>query len=315
MKILFLIATLACLAPAAFAEDFPVSRCINLGNALDSPNVEGEWGYVINEPDLDWVAAQGFDTVRLPVRFSTRWDGAIDPVFLARVDQVIGQAQDRGLRVILDLHHFEEIMSDPKGQEDKFLAIWAELASHYAGAGPDLIFELLNEPSDQLTTARATALYAKALPMIRKTHPDRWIIVGGGDWSGVSSLAEMPAYGPREIVTFHFYDPYPFTHQQAGWLAEPPPARGWGNEADRAELAALFQEVAAYQGPLFLGEFGSYEDTAQADRNRWTNTVIRAAEAQGIGWCVWAIQSGFRLRDPQTGDWLPGMQEIFFPAP
>lgn len=161
-----------------------VGRCLNLGNALDAP-FEGAWGPAITPQDLDWIVGAGFDTIRLPVRFGGHWNGTIWPRFLARVEQVVLQAEDRGLKVILDLHHFDDLMADPDTYAPVFVAIWSELADRFEGHGDQLVFEMLNEPRDAVTTTRALALYQAVLPIIRRKHPDRWIILGGGDMNSL----------------------------------------------------------------------------------------------------------------------------------
>ena len=291
------------------ADDFPVRRCVNLGNALEAERFEGEWGFMITPEVLDWVAAEGFDTVRLPVRFSAHWrDGRIDDWILGRVDQVISQATDRGLTVILDLHHYVEMNEFPEREAGKFAAIWKELALHYADWGDGLIFELLNEPAGALTTKHAVALYRDVLPAIRESNPDRWIIVGGDDWSNVDTLPDLPDLGWRVMPTFHFYEPWEFTHQGASWIENPPPPRGWGDAADWQEFEERFGIAARHPGPVFLGEFGAIDTIEGPDRLTWIRAVREAAEAAGIGWCVWAVEAGFAIRDRSTGDWVPGMR-------
>ena len=76
---------LVLLLSASSAWSFPVARCVNLDNALNSPGFEGEWGYRIERGHLDRIRRAGFDAVRLPVEFSTRWDGRrIDPALYAQ---------------------------------------------------------------------------------------------------------------------------------------------------------------------------------------------------------------------------------------
>jgi Cellulase (glycosyl hydrolase family 5) len=61
------------------------------------------------EGDLDVIAAAGFDTLRLPVRWTahsaTRPPFTIDECFARLVDAAIFAALDRGLEVIVDMHH------------------------------------------------------------------------------------------------------------------------------------------------------------------------------------------------------------------
>lgn len=293
-------------APFAQTEAFPVNRCLNIGNVLDAP-FEGAWGPAISPFDLDWIAGAGFDTIRLPVRFGAHWNGMIWPGFLARVEQVIGQAQDRGLTVILDLHHFDELMDDPDTYTPAFVAIWTELAQHFARHDDRLIFELLNEPRNQVTTQRAIALYERVLPVIRAASPDRWVIVGGGNMNHRDEMHVLPDFGPRTALTFHYYDPFPFTHQQATWTAETLPARSWGSAAEIAHLQDVIAQTARRDTPVFLGEFGVVRDAETNSRNLWVETVRRAAEENGISWCYWAYGAGFDLRDFSGYEWYPGL--------
>lgn len=292
---------------AAPAFAFPVERCVNLGNALDAPR-EGEWGYTITEADLDWIAASGFDTIRLPVRFSARWDGRIDPALLARSRQVVDQALARGLRVVLDVHHFEALMTDPAGHGAQLIAIWDELSVTFEGYPEGLIFEIVNEPTERLTTAGAEALYAQIVPRLRARHPDRWIVLGGGQWSILDEMLTMQPPGHRVALTFHYYSPWEFTHQNASWMTDPPPARGWGSAEEIAVVEADMARAVSRGVPVFLGEFGVSVETKPAYRAAWMGAVREAAEAHGIGWCVWSLTASFPVFDADARDWVPGIE-------
>lgn len=297
---------LAAIPAAQVVADLPVNRCLNIGNVLDAP-FEGAWGPAITEHDLDWIAGAGFDTIRLPVRFGSHWNGRIWPGFLARVEQVILQAKQRGLTVILDLHHFDELMADLDTYAPVFVSIWTELAERFEGYDERLIFELLNEPHDEVTTARALELYQSVLPMIRRKHPNRWIIVGGGDMNSLDEMLRLPDMGPKVAVTFHYYDPVGFTHQQQAWTNEYYPPTGWGSTQERNAVRSDFARAARSDMPVFMGEFGVVRDADSASRNAWIELVRRQAEEHGIGWCYWAYGAGFDLRDFSGYEWYPGL--------
>lgn len=311
---------LACLlffASALPLAAFPVARCINLGAALEAPR-EGDWGYTIQEPHLTLIAEAGFDTVRLPVRFDLYWhEEQLDPALMARVDQVIGWAEAAGLQVILDLHHFEAMNSDPAANASQLIKIWAALGRHYAGHGDGLMFELFNEPNGAFTTALAAEIYAELRRILRRDHPERWIIAGGGNWNDLSEMEHLSAPDhPRDVRTFHFYDPWPFTHQQAPYLDDPPPARGWGSLSDHAALEAAMDQAAAAEGPVFLGEFGVYGATAPGPRLAWIRAVREAAEARALPWCYWGFSQGegvgFSAFNTGTNAWDPGILDALF---
>lgn len=299
-----------CLPLAAVAGDLGITRCVNLGDALDTPSVEGEWGYTIETRDIEMIVAAGFDTVRLPVRFSSRWEGdRIEPAFLARVDAVIRGALDRGLIVILDLHHYEPLMADPAGEAQTFAAIWAALGAHYAGWPDGLYFELLNEPSGAMTTDVAAPMFAEIIAGLRPAHPDRWIIVSGGDWGNIDQMLTLPDFGPRTAHSFHYYSPFEFTHQQVPWHESPMPARGWDAATGAAAVKAEIARARQSEAPLFLGEFGTYRKVDPDSRMAWLATVRRTAEEADIGWCAWSFASNFGLVTHDKRAWLPGVTE------
>ncbi len=91
-------------------------RGVNLGNALEAPE-EGQWGVMLKEEYFDEIAAAGFDSVRIPVRWSAHADESppyrIDAKFFDRVDWAIDQALKRHLTAVVNMHHYDGIFDDP----------------------------------------------------------------------------------------------------------------------------------------------------------------------------------------------------------
>ena len=198
-------------------------RGMNLGNALDAPS-EGEWGVVLDEADFKRVRAAGFDHVRLPVRFSGHASAespfTIDPGFLERVDWAVGQALAHDLAVIVDLHHYEELMKEPDANAARFVSLWRQIAEHYRNAPEAVCFELLNEPHDKLTADKWNALMSEALAAVRATNPTRQVVIEGVDWASAKNLRDtlhVPD-DPALVGSFHMYQPILFTHQGAPWM-------------------------------------------------------------------------------------------------
>jgi endoglucanase len=162
----------------------PVERCVNLSNALEAPR-EGVWGYRVRRADLERIAAAGFDTVRLPVKWSAHADRAppykIDPAFLARVDEVVDWALAEGLQVIVDVHHYDALFEAPDTHMPRLEAIWRQLARHYRDAPDAVILELLNEPRGALDITRVDRLNHRLLEIIRAQDPDRWVVLATGN--------------------------------------------------------------------------------------------------------------------------------------
>lgn len=218
-------------APARLGNDTAAHRAVarlkrgvNLGNGWESPP-PGGWGVKFTVDDIDHIAAEGFDHIRVPVAWHFRLqqkDGGyeIDPAFLTEIDPVLRRALDKKLHVILNWHHFHDFTKDPQGNLDRFTGGWKAISDHYQSWPPGLFFELLNEPCDALTTEAANPIYRKTIATIRKTNPERIIVASPGHWGIIGELENLrlPDDDDRIVATVHCYDPFQFTHQGAGWV-------------------------------------------------------------------------------------------------
>ena len=197
-------------------------RGANLGNGLESPPGQ-DWGGHYSPDDLRIMRAEGFDHVRIPVGWHHYTgpgpDFRIRPEIFARADELVNAGLHEDLGVMINIHHFDDFTSDPKGQTARFLAIWRQVAEHYAKAPAGLAFELLNEPKDAATTEVINPIFAEAIRQIREISPKRTIFVGPGRWNSIGELPKLllPDDDHNLIVTVHNYDPFYFTHQGANW--------------------------------------------------------------------------------------------------
>lgn len=294
----------------------PISRCMNLGSALEA-YYEGEWGYTIRRRDIIRLKEAGFDTVRLPIRWSAHAAETapytIDPAFQARVDEIVGWAEEMGLNIIINVHHYDELNEDPDRHEPRLEAIWDQLATHYAGAPSSVIFETLNEPHTKLTTSRTDKLNQTLLERIRVEHPDRWVILATAFWGNLSALEESnPVYDPRVMLTYHEYSPYEFTHQGASWSNAKKTGLRWGSRADVSEMLSELDKAVAVQErtrmPVFVGEFGVYQGVPMEQRARWTRTLRQGMETRGLAWCHWDFAGSLNVFDMNREAWLPEMK-------
>ena len=291
----------------------PISRCMNLGSALEAPN-EGEWGYRVRRADLVRLKEAGFDTIRLPVRWSVHADMeapfAIDPDLLMRVDEIVGWASEIGLNIVVNVHHYDLLNEDPDTHEPRLEAIWQQLSEHYAGAQDSVIFETINEPHTNMTTVRTDALNRRLLAKLRVDHPDRWVILGTAFWGNLDALEESkPDYDPNVILTYHDYSPFDFTHQGASWTDQTETGLRWGTRRDIAAMMTNLDTAVAIQDrirmPVFVGEFGVYQGVPVEQRALWTRTMRTGLEARGMAWCYWDFAGSLNVYDVDTEAWLP----------
>ena len=93
-----------------------LGRGVNFGNMFEAPN-EGDWGLFAEALYFQRVAEAGFDYIRLPVSWTnhaaTTAPYTIDEAFFQRIDFSIEQAQLNGLKVMVNVHHYDELNDDP----------------------------------------------------------------------------------------------------------------------------------------------------------------------------------------------------------
>ena len=297
---------------------------VNLGNMLEAP-VEGEWGVKVEEGYFPLIAGKGFKLIRVPIRWSAHVgpapDYVIDPVFFARVDWVISQAEKNHLTIILDYHNDEALNKDPDTNGDRFVSIWKQIATHYKDAPASVLFELLNEPFGKLTSAKWNALLTRTLKSVRETNPTRTVVVGPVQWNSIAKLPQLvlPEDDRNLLVTFHFYDPFHFTHQGAEWAEYSDKWLGtkWGSEEDKAAIVKDFDKAAAWgvehQRPIYLGEFGAYSKSPIEGRAQWTAFVVQTANAHSFPWTYWEFCSGFGVYDPAAKAWREPLLRALVP--
>ena len=298
------------------APESPIARCMNLGSALEA-TYEGQWGYTVRREDLVRLKTAGFDTIRLPVRWSVHAEEdaphTLDADMLARVEEIIGWADEIGLNIIVNVHHYSGLNREPDKHEGRLEAIWDQLSSHFVDAPDGLIFETINEPNGNMTVERTDALNVRLLARIREDHPTRWVILGTAGWGQLYALqSSRPMISDRLILTYHEYDPFDFTHQGAHWTDRTETGIRWGSRTQRRQMWERLDSAQAVQDrtgmPVFVGELGVFQNVPANLRARWTKTLREGIEARGMSWCYWDFAGELKAYDIESEAWLPELK-------
>ena len=165
---------------------------------------------------------------------------------------------------------------------------------------------------------------------IRAHDTKHTIVVGGSGWNSYNELANLPNYADTNLLyTFHFYDPFIFTHQGATWVSPSmAPLAGvpfpYNSSAMPACPQALIgtwvqSSLSSYyldgteekvrqllntavnfrnsrNAKVFCGEFGVYiPNSSNPDRAHWYKTVRQYLEMNNIPWTTWDYKGGFGL--------------------
>jgi endoglucanase len=311
---------------SALATAAAIGRGVNFGNMLEAPT-EGAWGLTVTDDFIDKAAAAGFASVRLPVRWSSHASVqppfTIDPVFLARVESVVDKLLAKGVMVVLNMHHYRQIDGDrldageiavaQAAVDVRFVMLWAQIATHFRGRGPRLVFELYNEPHGRLNGEPWNVLAARTLGVVRKSNPDRIVVIGPTNWNSASNLRLLKVPNDANLIaTIHNYAPFSFTHQGAEWVS---PVLRIGvtccTASQQSEMRAPLDVARAWSAakhyPVFVGEFGAYSKGDSTSRMDFNRTMRNAMESRGMSWTYWEFAAGFGVYDPTTLGFRQGL--------
>ena len=306
---------------------------VNLTNWLQAPSIQQIQFTKFTKQDFINIKSLGCDVIRLPINLHAMTSGApdykIDPLFYNQLDQIIDWAEELKLHLILDNHSFDPAVDTSPDIGDILIPVWTQMAQHYRDRSTYLYYEVLNEPHG-ISDTTWNQIQQEVINAIRAVDQTHTIIVGPAGWNSYNNLEFMPEYQDDKLIyTFHFYDPFLFTHQGASWtdpslvsLASVPfpyyasditacpmdlqntwvqssltNYRNTGT-ADRLkeliDIAVDFQKT--HDVPLFCGEFGVYKlNSNNENRIYWYSVVRNYLEQKGIAWTMWDYKGGFGL--------------------
>lgn len=301
----------------------------------------------ITERDAANIAAMGFDHIRLGFDQVVLEDerGEYREELWALLDRFVHACFDCGLNAVLNLHkavgNYCDVADDKTPFDDatlraRFIALWSELARRYKGERR-VALELLNEVKD-INPELWNSLAEETIAAIRGIDKTAKIIVGSTCWNSVDRLKDLRVWDDENVIyTFHFYEPFEFTHQRGVLQAEPcfynrempypcdiERYRHYrrtvkGERAPFAEfdamdgrvinkmLAPAADFIAAHPDKiLWCGEFGTIRHARMEWRKAWFRDVIRFLKAHAIPYSVWNYLSTpndgnrFSLTDDDT---------------
>jgi endoglucanase len=296
--------------------------------------------HMLSEADLAFLKSVGCNTVRLPLNYRQFESDAAPFSYLeagfARLAQAVSWCEKQGLYAILDLHALPgwqnpDWHSDNSSRhalfwqsqqcQDRFVALWEELARRYRGNRTIAGYNVMNEPVTGVPRGRfvnryrsnyapLNAIYRRVTSAIRKLDPDHILFLEGDLYS--QRFAELDApFAENLVYSSHNYNaagfgPGPYPGRFPSWTA--PGDEHW--DADKQQQVFDQQEgtrfTRQHNVPLWVGEFGSvYNGIPEQvpDRLRALDEQLAVFERNGAHWTAWTY------KDVGTMGWVMPRQE------
>lgn len=321
----------------------PFSHGVNLTQWFEVPSAAALNHTKFTKETFSNIKSLGADMVRLPVHFenisSKEHDYLLDEGAMQLLDNVCDWCEELGLYLVIDNHSFFTHDALFEDIEHRLIQIWTQVASRYKTRSNTIIFEIYNEPHKCKNETWAP-IQGRMIELIRKIDTTHTLVVGGVDYNSYTALNALPLYNDDNLIyTFHFYNPFIFTHQGAMW-AEPsllplagvpfpfdakrmPPCpaelkgtnfeqelASYAQEADittlQSQLGIPAQWAKEHNVPIWCGEFGTLKTNAKPeDRAFWYATIVSILHSYNIPWTIWDYFGGFGLFKRGTKNQFP----------
>ena len=295
----------------------------NLGNSLECPSSETEWGNPkTTKAMIKAVKEAGFNAIRIPVRWinhvTDRQTMKVQESWMTRVKEVVDWCLEEDMYVIINTHHEDWYDRNPyynkQAENNRMLgALWNDIATCFRDYGEKLIFAGTNETT--VNWAAPTAEQQAVQNSYNQTFVDAVRATGGKNYYRnlvVQTFACSPYHGlsglevpqdkveGRLSVEFHYYDPYESCGNCTYYY--------WGNaykdkgriltSSTEQTITNLFDRIRNTWGKkglgVVMGEYGvanhfteDDKQTQQENMQYYLKCVVSEARSHGFAAFVW----------------------------
>jgi endoglucanase len=311
-------------------------RAKSLDNGINVSWLEQTWNKDVltqnglKDSDLALLKKLGFKSIRLPVAFEY-FETAHIPVeqIFSHIDNIVKQCNLYGFKLIIDYHYGNLTDTNYLSETPRVINLWLKLTKRYQHVSYDnLFFELYNEPLHMNPQIWKDAAY-NLITAIRKIDKQRTLIIGASNYNSIYELSRFVRLADENVIyTFHFYEPFLFTHQGAAWIGDqestigvpfPYSAQNFpilnskakktdgeknyneyprdGNEQSLKDKLQIVKNWATkYDVPVICGEYGVYNKYADPDsRCRYISAMRQTLKALNIPGIMWDYNSSFSI--------------------
>lgn len=256
------------------------------------------WGAWIREPDIEWIAAQGFNVVRVPIGYrnlivqsekeplrSLDWNERA----FARLDSLLRWCEKYGVYAVIDIQEAPGGQNDYSGparlyedplMQELTLELWEELSRRYYDRDVVAAYSLLAEPFGAPSAQARDDMYDRIVTRIRGRGDDHLLVIHDG-FFGMATLPRPEERGWENVV----YSTHIFEFDVTNLL---------GYQILVPLYDRLFNRSQEIQRvPYYIGSFSTMKDEEFAYRG--ASLLVDLYERSGWSWSLWTYK---KIDDP-----------------
>jgi endoglucanase len=231
----------------------------------------------VTKADIDSIAKWGFNSIRLPLHYELFTPLGQPTVFLTQgfaiVDSILSWCKTDKIYLILDLHAApggensgdisdynpaEPSLWESTDNQNQTIALWKELATHYANEQYIGGYDLINETDWTLpNNTLLMQLMQNITTAIRQVDNNHILFIEGNNYAN-DYTGMTPAWDNNMAYEFHKY---------------------W-NDNTAAAINFALSIRDGQNVPIWMGEFGE-------NSNNWDADALTLVDQYNIGWAIW----------------------------
>lgn len=210
------------------------------------------------------IVQSGFKTVRIPISFEIFLQPNsinLQPELLIKLKNIYQSCAANNLNLIISYFYGELNDNYTQSDIDRISWMWKQIQRSFANKGySNIYFELFNEPV--LDNSKWKPFITTLIQYLRYEDSSRVYIVGGTNYNSLEALELLGRLPDNKILyTFHFYEPYIFTHQGATWNNNKTNITGIPYPYQKNKMPAL---TPHFKGDTIESNFNKYPGEANA---------------------------------------------------
>ncbi|MCH7408892.1 glycoside hydrolase family 5 protein [Belliella sp. DSM 111904] len=234
------------------------------------------------EREIKRVEDLGLKAVRLPISF--RYHLKSDPDFGKKLRRLLRSCAK--VKIELILANFDHQLSEEHLEEGTFQIIdqWMAVLDILPKNTKGVFLEIVNEPTISPSSWYKASM--SILSEIRKRNNEISIIVGASNANSMFELSRMKPYPFKNLIyTFHYYEPYIFTHQGTSWTGDQHATVGIPYPYDEEMMPVMNTKVKGTSGEV---NFRDYDKTGNivAVEDKISQIFNWAKTHDVIIWCT-----------------------------
>ena len=257
--------------------------------------------HYVAEKDVEWIAEQGYDHIRLPFHYKNFFDPDTEEFIedgFEFLDTFLEWCRANEFGVILDMHAAPggqndgpisdsdgeaRLWTEPDPYQDWAVAIWQEIATRYKDEKLIIGYDLINEPvtPDDIPEKDLKDLYVRMTDSIRTVDRNHIVFIEGNFYATTFDEHLQEPWDDNMVYAFHKY---------------------W-NGIGQNSIQYLLELRSDTNRPLWLGETGE-------NSNPWFHAVVSLMAEHDIGWNWWTHKKIESTTSPLSAPFAPGYEDL-----